>query len=159
MVCRVVLLRDQNGEVVPARDVAVRLAEGVEGGVEVVLLKEEAEIFFFFLREREEVGGKSDEQWRKRRRPGDFRWGTSLLSSPCFCFLPSRFDPSPHLRDQVAAVIEHLEACSADAKGPGGRIHFFEMRDAAGLEKQKERKFLLLLLSSSPFLPALLPRS
>lgn len=49
LVGRVVLLRDEDGEVVSARNVAVLLAEGVEGRVEVVLVVDCDGLDFFFF--------------------------------------------------------------------------------------------------------------
>lgn len=82
----VVLLRNQDSQVVSAGDVAVRVAERVEGGVEVVLGvdDEEEEVKFFcfvFFLDRERSVGVSCEGRKRRRRPETFDGQLSLSSS------------------------------------------------------------------------------
>lgn len=142
LICGVVLFGNENRQVVPAGDVAVRVAERVEGGVEVVLI-------VFFLRQRRSTKVR-ERRKSGRRRPGIFRRQTlSLLllprfsSSPFFslCILlltsATKYPRSLSIWKHVLRTRKAREAGS-----------IFESADDAGLNEEREALLSAVLARS-----------
>ena len=108
LVGRVVLFGRQDGQVVPGGGVAPPVPEGVQGGVEVVLV---------WTRENGEWRGRRLRASGKRRRKRERAPAQSLSLSLSLSL------PLSHLRHQVPPVVQHLQAGPPHPEQAGGEVH------------------------------------
>ena len=124
----------------------MRFAERVERGVEVVLV--EFFLLLFFEGEELDEGGELNESGPAAAARRKVLMGNLFSSLLFFSFSPS-LSLSPHLRDQVASVVEHLEAGAAHAEGSRSGVHFAKERRRLEMKREKEKAFCCCSLQQS----------